>query len=288
MRILIATPCNQGQAGMHFMASFNATDRHCEIPRQFLMRDLMNLQRALANPSEFTSSQLDIARNSLGQVLSQPQYEVGLYTLGNESLLARGRNHCAQKALTGNWDKLIFIDADEGWTPEQFLKIVNSPFPITAGLVPLKTFPIVLNHMPFKKDMVFCEPYDGLKTPESLWATSDHYKSNYVKVAMIGTGFLCIDVKKVLVKMAETTPHYQYPEPSTGYNETHWAFFDGGPIGDEYLSEDWNFSQKARDLGFDIVVDTDVIVTHTGQWTFSAPDRPKKEENPQHAPATNP
>lgn len=276
MRVLIATPCNQGQAGMYFMASFNATDRAFEVPRQFLQRDFQQLQRALANPHEFTPAQLDTAKNTFNQMAAVQPCEVGLYTLGNESLLARGRNHCAQRAMVEGWDKLFFIDADEGWTPQQFHKIITSPFPITGGLVPLKTFPIVLNHLPFKKDMIFCEPYDGLKTPESLWATSDHYKSNYVKVAMIGTGFMCIDVKKVLVKLAETTPQYQYPHPATGYNETHWAFFDGGPIGDEYYSEDWNFCERARRAGFDIVVDSDVIVTHTGQWTFTAPPRPPK------------
>lgn len=247
-----------------------------EIPRTSIERDIQRIQQALANPQAFNAQQLDTAKNQLDQLSQNKRYEVALYSLGNESLLARGRNHIVQKAMTENFDKVFFIDADEAWTPQQFIKILESPYPITAGVVPLKTFPIVLNYLPFKRDQQFCEPFGGMKTPESMWAMSDHYKSEYVKVAFTGTGFLCIDVKKVLNKLAETTPQYQYPMPATGFTETHWSFFNEGPQGEEYMSEDWAMCQKARDAGFDIVIDTSVCVDHIGTWKFQVPPRPQK------------
>jgi hypothetical protein len=285
MRILIGTPCNAGQLSMHFNASYSATERALEIPRQFVLRDIQNLERSLANPKGFNPEQLDIFKNQLHQLQSTQAYEIQLYLLGNESLLARGRNHIAHKAMTEGFDKLFFIDSDEGWHPQAFFDIITSPYPITAGVVPLKTFPIVLNYLPFKKDMVFCEPYDGMKTPESMRAMAKHHGSRHVKVAFTGTGAMCIDVKKVLNRLAETTKQYQYPLPTTGFTHTHWEFFNEGSKQEEYMSEDWSFCHKVRDAGFDIVIDTEAHFTHTGQYTWAIP--PPTPEAPL-APAPNP
>lgn len=210
----------------------------------------------------------------LNATLQQHTFDVGIYTLSGESLLARGRNHMVATALRGGWDKVLFIDVDEGWSFESFRSIVSSPHPIIAGVVPLKTFvdyprsfKTSLNYMPFAED----EKYYS-RALRDLEGMERHVKgsgSHLLKVAFTGTGFLCID-KSVLMTMAETAPHYLYPEPSTGQVQSHWSFFDGGPINAAYYSEDWSFCSKARELGFDIVVDTTVRITHTGNHTFRA------------------
>lgn len=275
-RVLIATPCGQGVLTTNFMASYIATMTKLEIPRNIILRDLMLCERNLQSgtlPPQFVPEAIQ-RRNELAGMQT---IEVGLYTLAMESLLARGRAHCCQKAMVENWDKIIFIDADEGWTPEQFLAIINSPYPITCGAVPLKTHPIVLNFLPFKADQEkYFKHWNGLKTPEGMWLMSFD-KGRYIKVARAGTGFMCIDVK-VLKKMAEKAPHYQYPSPQTGYNETHYAFFNEGAKNDDYHSEDWAFCALAQECGYDIVVDTDVVVQHRGEFVFQAPPRPTKEQ----------
>jgi hypothetical protein len=277
-RVLIATPCGNGVLTTNFLASFVATMTKLEIPRNLILRDLMNCDRNLQAgtlPKEFIPE----AVQRRDQLASQQTYEVGLYTLAMESLLARGRSHCAQKAMVENWDKLFFIDSDEAWTPDQFIQILQSPFPITCGAVPLKTHPIVLNFLPFKDDQEkYWKQWNGLKTPEGMWLMS-YDKGKYIKVARAGTGFMCIDVK-VLKKMAEKARHYQYPSPQTGFNETHYSLFEEGtrPGQDDYYSEDWAFCALAQECGYDIVVDTDVCVTHRGEFVFSAPQKPTKEQ----------
>lgn len=277
VRVLICTPCGGGVVTNNYLASYKKCTDPLEIKRQFVMRDLQLLERNLMQ-NTLPPNMIQQARGQYQQLAAEKLYEVGLYTLAQESLLARGRNHCAQKAMVESWDKLFFIDADSQWTPEDFMKILESPYPITGGTVPLKTYPIVLNYLPFKDDQdKYCAPWNGLKTPESMWAMADE-KGRYVKVPKVGTAFLCIDVKKALNKLAPHAQHYQYPNPGTGYNETHWRLFGEGPLNDDYNSEDWFFCDLARQHGFDVVIDTDVTIAHRGEHLFCAPPRPTKEQ----------
>ena len=188
-----------------------------------------------------------------------------LYTLAQESLLPRGRNHIAQVAMKEKYDKLFFIDADSGWFPEQFLQMVMSPFPIVAGCVPLKTYPITLNYLPFKDDEKFFT--NAVRTPEGTRKMREAYGKAEIPVAFTGTAFLCIDTS-VLYKLSETTQTYQYPNPFTGQQETHWDFFGGGPMMGTYYSEDWAFCKKARDIGYDIRVNMDIFINHVGTHVF--------------------
>ncbi len=246
MKILIGTPAGGGQVTVQYLLSFLETMNHS---------------------SRENGAKMQAAREHNLPVTNKDFLEIGLYTLSNESLLARGRNHIAQVALTGGWDKLFFIDADAGWSWQQFKSIATSSDPITAGICPLKTYPISLNYLPFKAD----EQYfvDAQRSLEGTKKMAEGHKSPVVSVAFVGTAFLCIDIS-VLRKMAEHENHYQYPNPYTGFNETHWTFFNEGPISDTYFSEDWAFCHKARELGYEIKINTEVIINHTGSHTFRA------------------
>lgn len=217
------------------------------------------------NPEHRQTFDLTIAQNTI---------DLGLYTLNGESLLSRGRNHIAQQALTQGWDKLFFIDADEGFSWAQLVAIATSPYPIAAGLVPLKTYPkfphtfeTSLNYLPFQDDEKYFD--NALRTLSSTIKMAQGHGSPWVEVAFTGTGFLCIDVS-VLAKLAETAEEYIYPNPHTGNPETHWSFFDGGPINNIYMSEDWSFVEKCRNAGYKCMINTDVRVSHTGPHTFMA------------------
>lgn len=201
-----------------------------------------------------------------------------LYTLSQESLLPRGRNHIAQVCMKEKHNKLFFIDADSGWFPEQFLSIVSSPFPIVAGCVPLKTYPIVLNYLPFKEDEKYFT--NALRTPESTRRMRESYGKAEIPVAFTGTAFLCIDIG-VLDKLSETTPTYQYPNPFNGQLETHWDFFGGGPMNNTYYSEDWAFCKKAREAGYDVRINADVMINHVGNHVYQVHDRIPVDHAPE-------
>lgn len=239
LKILVATPCGGGMVTTQYLTSFL-----------------------------FTTEGVTAVNARCHQQGQPPAFHLGLYTLQNESLVPRGRNHCAQTALKGDWDKIFFIDADAGWTFEQFAAVATAPFPIVAGVCPLKTYPISMNYLPFQEDEHYYK--DAVRSIESLWAMRQGHKSPYIKVPFVGTAFMCIDMA-VLKKLSETCDPYQYPNPSTGQLETHWDFFKTAPVSKMYMSEDWGFCHLARKAGFDVHIHADVCITHTGSHTFRAP-----------------
>jgi len=213
-------------------------------------------------------------QQSFTQAYQQQSLELSFYALGGESLLARGRNHAAQVALTEGYDKIFFIDCDEGFTWQDFLTMVQAPYPVAAGVVPLKayttpgSFETSLNFLPFEEDELFFD--DSLRTLKSTLRMARAKKTPWLKMAFTGTGFMCIDVS-VFAKLAETADEYIYPNPRTGQSEVHWSFFDGGPMDERYLSEDWKLCDQIRNkLGIDIMVNVNVRATHTGPHMFVA------------------
>lgn len=265
MRVLIGTPAGEGKVTTQFLLSFIETQNAARNHKDALAKEIIaqNPTINFNEPNNLHGLQLTLGKHCI---------YIGLYTLANESLLARGRNHIAAQALYGGWDKLFFIDADEGWSWDDFKALALSPHPLIAGVVPLKVYPkyphnfeTSLNFLPFLEDEKYFDR--ALRTLSSTIKMAQGHGSNLVKVAFTGTGFLCID-RSVLMKMSETAEAYSYPEPYTGQNTTHWSFFDGGPIDGEFLSEDWKFAARARELGFDVIIDVNVRVSHCGSHVF--------------------
>jgi hypothetical protein len=265
MRVLIGTPCGGGVVHTQYMTSvlttMNNAQRHKEAVSQQALRQLQSqLPAGLSNEEIVQRIQAP-----MHEILYRQTVDVGIFTLVGESLLQRGRNHIAQLSMMQGWDKLFFIDSDQSWTWEQFLKIAFSNQPIACGVVPLKNYPISLNYLPFREDEKHYK--DAIRDPEALMRHKAANGGPEIKVPFIGTAFMCIETK-VFRHLCEFVPSYQYPSPQTSLLETHWDFFSCKPIKESYLSEDWSFCHLARSKGIDVVINADVIINHTGNWTF--------------------
>lgn len=240
MRILVATPAGGGMVTTQYLASFLATVE-------------------------------GIAKVNMEHFKGAPGFQIGIYTLTHEALISRGRNHCAQVAVSGGWDKCFFIDADAGWSFDQFMAVATAPHDIVAGTCPLKCYPISMNYLPFKDDEHYYK--DAVRSIESLRAMRKGYGQPLIKVPFVGTAFMCISTN-ALRKLSEHCDYYQYPNPNTGQLETHWDFFQTKPIKKMYMSEDWGFCHLAREHGIDVYIHADVAITHTGNHTFRVPPAP--------------
>lgn len=260
MRVLVGTPCGGGMVTTPYLTSMMDTVHKSEAHKQNVARQII-MQIPNFN-KENPEHQVILAQN-----LNLHAFDIGLWTLAGESLVQRGRNHLAQVCLVQGWEKLMFIDADAGWTWEQLHKIISSPHPIIAGICPLKVYPISLNYLPFQEDEQFFT--NAQRNVESTKKMVEHHKSPIIKVPFVGTAFMCIH-RNVLMKLAEIADHYIYPNSQTGQTESHWDFFKVQSVSDTYLSEDWGFCDFARKNGFDVHIDTDVIISHTGQHCFRA------------------
>lgn len=235
LRVMVGTPCSGAMLSLQYFVSFLETDKG--------------------------------VRESNADRTKRP-IDLGLYTMGHESLISRGRDHLAAMALFQKWDKLMFIDADMGWNFKDFETIVRSEKPIIAGVAPLKTLPIALNFLPKENDEFYFK--DRIRSYESLVALRKGHNKPEIEIGYVGTAFMCIDVAKVLMPLAEHAEPFKYPNPKNGQLMTHWQFFKTQPIDRRCNSEDWGFINFARKYGIEPSINADVIVTHTGGFTFDA------------------
>lgn len=287
MRILIPALSPQGQVHaaysdsqktlMHRAQAYNA-EKYKQIDQELaskIIQQIPNFDIKNEQHQKMLADSRNLPQNiqAFQQAYHRLSIDINFYTLGGESLLARARNHCAQVALTEGYDKIFFIDSDQGFSFEDFYKLLMSPHPISAGVVPLKAFPVPgsfetsLNFMPFMEDEIF---FDGsLRTLKSTLRMARAKRSEWIEVAFTGTGFVCVDTS-VFAKLAENCQEYIFPNPRSGQPEVHWAFFNEGPINDRYFSEDWALCHRARELGYKIMVNVNARCSHVGPHTFVA------------------
>lgn len=174
-------------------------------------------------------------------------------TMVNESLIPRGRNSLVAKMLhfEPKSTHLMFIDADIGFEPEEIFKLVLADKDVSGGLYPKKALPIsyVVNKVP-----------DAQK------------QGNLVEVLNLGTGFMLIK-REVIEKMITQFPELHYVD-SIGldpkYDPFKYALFDTeiDPETKEYLSEDYLFCKRWREMGGKIWADLSITLTHMGYYSF--------------------
>lgn len=174
-------------------------------------------------------------------------------TMVNESLITRGRNSLVAKMLyfEPKSTHLMFIDADIGFEPEEIFKLILADKDVAGGLYPKKALPI---------------SYVVNKVPDSV------KEGNLVEVLNLGTGFMLIK-REVLEKMINAHPELHYQDNiglDPKYDPFKYALFDTliDPETREYLSEDYLFCKRWRDMGGKIWADLSITLTHMGYHSF--------------------
>ncbi len=174
-------------------------------------------------------------------------------TTTNESLIPRARNILAAKFLSlEDRTHLVFIDSDIGWEPWHLLVLLNRKVDVISGLYSTKTIPIrwVVN------------TFDGAEEGED----------GLHEVSRAGCGFLAMS-RDVFTKMQEH-PDVQPFKNDIGLPaevDKHLrTYFNTSVKNEVFSSEDWNFCDNWRSLGGKIYVDKRVMLTHRGNFSYSA------------------
>ena len=156
------------------------------------------------------------------------------------SVIPRSRNELVQLAIDIQARYLFFIDSDMVFDDDVLLRLIAHERDIVTGLYVVRSAPYtplacVLN------DRDHYDPREGLNEGRF-----------YSDIDGCGCGCLLIKLG-VLEKLSP--PWFAMPE------------WQGGVMGEDYY-----FSRKAKAIGFDICVDTSVVVGHLGEYVYTIND----------------
>lgn len=192
-----------------------------------------------------------------------------IYTLETESLINRARNRCAMYAIENGFDRLFFIDADMIWSYKDFKTILDSDKAIVGGTYPVKELPIMINYNPLEDNEFFGQPHSEQNFRDYANKYAD--PKGEVEVAHIPTGFMAIRCE-VLDRLARTkkVKVYMQREPGEKEPKGFFEFFPTGVHNGQLESEDWGFCRIAREAGYSVHLNTNVITGHVGTYHYKA------------------
>ena len=177
-------------------------------------------------------------------------HKIGYYKRVGDSLISRVRNELGKLFLESKekYDYLMFIDSDITWNPKikPIDKLIASGKDIIAGVYPVKdtTLRPAIRTKKIQKLMDKGQ-YKGEKVKI--------IKNKVYEVVYASTGFMLIS-RKCLENV---------------YKSDKFPFAPFGDKNDEYLSEDWAFCHKAREIGYTVWVDTTINLGHIGMCIYT-------------------
>jgi hypothetical protein len=187
----------------------------------------------------------------------------------HDSLITRGRNTLSNIFLNSNFTHMLFIDADMEFDAEHVLRMIEADKPLISGRC---------NKKEINWERIVTEVNKPGALPTSV-ATVKNLGRNYAamplasdqpasdgsvsEVLYAGTGFLMIK-KEVLERLRDRHAEDHYFDNGVKM----YRFFDGGVVDGQYLSEDYWFCHRWRQLGGKVYMMHDFQVNHWGVHCF--------------------
>lgn len=204
---------------------------------------------------------------------------ISIELLGGDSLITRSRNTLVARFLNAqDATHLLFVDADIAFEPAQVLRMLDFNQDVVAGVYPLKMIhwdEAARQRITAGEDArTAAFRYVGYPARASEFQSRD----GFVTAQYAGTGFMLIK-RSAFERMREEYPQLRYTathsQPGTDASPNQYAFFDSGidPETGHYLSEDYAFCLRWRNLGGQIWLDTLGRLTHIGVHEFAGDPR---------------
>lgn len=175
-----------------------------------------------------------------------------------DQFISKARNGLIQGFIDSpeKQDCLFFVDDDEGWDEQAFLRIVLDSHEIVAAAVPKKCDSLEFNNVILDTNDKECVIENGL-----------------LRAKQIGTGFMRIK-RTAVEKLIKAYPK-KYRPGDGGPHEFHYALFDARifwaedqTLPGQFWGEDLEFCQKWCALGEYIWIDPNVNMEHAGRKVY--------------------
>ena len=194
-----------------------------------------------------------------------------------DSLVTRARNHLVALFLSEpQWTHLMWIDADIGFSPDAFYRLLLSDRDIAAGVYPLKREDWPAEGVPAgTTESDFRQLYTRY-TVNSGQASDPHVglaidQDGFMAVREAPTGFMLIK-RHVFERMRAAYPDLHYTPDMIGSIDPalYYRFFDVSvdPESGRYLSEDYTFCRRWEAMGGTVHVDANSNLQHQGGKIF--------------------
>ncbi|HEY9219022.1 MAG TPA: hypothetical protein VIO94_13300 [Phenylobacterium sp.] len=191
---------------------------------------------------------------------------------GGDSLIPRARGTLATRFMASNYSHLFFCDADMGFRPESVFRLLESGKPLIAGVCPLKRIDwdkarkAALAGVQDLQKASVGYVLRFLPNPQNQVEVTD----GYARVAYVGTGFMMI-AREVVEAVAAAHPNLKVKMGDMSSAEEVWMLFETmvEPETREYLSEDYAFCRRWRDLGGEVWADVTPTITHVGRAAYT-------------------
>jgi len=183
---------------------------------------------------------------------------ITIMTLGNESLILRGRNTVISYF---HYDKrfthLLFLDADIYLHADDLVRLIAHEKDVIAAPVKLKGF----------------SRSDGMPM-YSIGKILENKGNGLITTDRVATGVFMLSRKAAdaLIANAESKGDVYHGNPNSRGDSNieipQYDVFKTGVFDGEYLSEDYYVCRTLRELGFDVFVDMNAKTRHNGMFVF--------------------
>lgn len=201
--------------------------------------------------------------------------DLTLALLGQDALITRCRNTLVSHFMAHpDATHVLFIDADISFQAENVFRLLRAAKPLIAGIYPLKAY---YWDQAWRERIARGEAvetaglhYVGQLLPEPMLER----EGDFATASFAGTGFMLIE-RQTIATLSAAHPDTAYwhldAYPSGAAAERRaFALFDCmiDTQTSTYLSEDFTFCRRWRDLGGSIWLDTVASLTHSGPSDF--------------------
>ena len=201
-------------------------------------------------------------------------FDVGLSLLGGDALVSRARAALVADFMDSpEATHLLFVDADISFEPAQVKRLLDADKDFAAAFYPMK----LVDWARLPQRVVDGETLQtaGLSYVGTLCQGAELKQDGRVATAVYAGGGFQLVRRAVLERMFAAYPEtrfaatHAYPPPPSSSPHLH-ALFESmiDPANGAYVSEDYAFCQRWRDLGGEIWLDLESRLTHTGPQNF--------------------
>lgn len=211
---------------------------------------------------------------SLMKHAGESGFDLTIGMLGNDALITRSRNTLLAKFLNETKaSHILFIDADISFEAHQVSRMLLADKDVVAGIYPLKVL-----HWDHRAQARVLHG-EALDTAALLYVgllcpgNQREMDGTFATAVYCGTGFMMI-ARKAVEQMISAYPHTRYRTihafPLPAIDMDQYALFDCmiDPQSGEYLSEDFTFCRRWREIGGKIWLDQQSALTHSGTHDF--------------------